>query len=311
MPGVRANVLFFPKILYITVSGIFYLLVILTNGFIAGVNLASRMKGSCLMPNDEIVTTLGISNFCFSTTIILDYFISIIWKDFYRNAYSVQNVTLTFDIATSFLTYWLTAWLNMFYCMKIVSFKQPLLFQVKMNFPKLVRWFLLASLVASVVTTLFAFQALKKVPLHIQASALNNQTTGIVSKVNLTSNHRESRNVVILMRRPLKFITMILGCAIPLLLSVASLVLVLNSLFRHAQNLEHSSVFHNPQLEAHLNAAKAVLSLLLSNVSFFAAERVKGGVKGLQPKGLQLFPGMNTGSSDDMDLGCLLDQASE
>ncbi|XP_078240904.1 taste receptor type 2 member 41-like [Pogona vitticeps] len=271
MSGVQGNILLFPKILYITVSGILYFLVIIANGFIAAVNLASWMKGRRLMPNDEIVTSLGISNFCFSTTVMMDYFISFVWSEFYRNAYSVQNLTLTFDIATGFLSCWLTAWLCVFYCMKIVNFKQPLLLKVKLNFPKLVRWFLLASMIASVVTTFFAFRTFKRVPLSIQANDWNNQTISFPTNVNLTSNYQKPSKVLVLMRFPFKLLIMILGCAVPLVLSMSSLVLVLNSLFRHAQNLEkHSSVFYNPHLEAHLKAARAVLSLLLSNVCFFA-----------------------------------------
>lgn len=272
---VQVNALSIPKIVYLVVSGSFYLLVILANGFLAGMNLASWMKGRCLMPSDEIVTSLGISNLCFSTTVILDYFTSLIWKDFYRSAYSVQNIMLTLDIGTSFLRYWFIAWLSVFYCTKIVNFKQPLLRKVKLNFLKFVRWFLLASVVASVLTTLVAFQAFKKVPLEIMANDLNNQTTNFSPNVNTTSNHQKPPKVLLQVKLPFKLIAMILGCAVPLVLSMSSSVLVLDSLFRHAQNLEqHSSVFHNPCLEVYLNAAKAVLSLLLSNVSFFATELI-------------------------------------
>ncbi|XP_061465796.1 taste receptor type 2 member 40-like [Rhineura floridana] len=254
---------------FFTVSGILCLLVIITNGLIVGVNLADWMKGRSLMPSGKILVSLGLSNLCFSTAITLDYFISHIWKQVYRTFYMVQKITLTLDIAMSF---WFTAWLSVFYCMKIVNFKQSFLLKVKLKFSSLVHWFLLGSVLASFGATILVLWAFTKITQGNPTKYLNNQTIVPPSDFNLTNNYKKQK-ILVHMTLYYRLLIIILGCSVPLVVVIVSSVSVLNFLFRHAQNLEqNASIFHNPCLEVHLNAAKSVLSLVLSYISLFVCE---------------------------------------
>ncbi|XP_033029703.1 taste receptor type 2 member 40-like [Lacerta agilis] len=259
-------------IFYLIVSGTLCILVFITNGLIVGVNVTDWMKGRSLMPSDEILVSLGMSNLCFSTSLILDYFISLIWKEFYRKFYMVQKITFILDIAASFLSFWFTAWLSVFYCMKIVNFKQSFLLRVKLQFSSLVRWFLLGSVLASSGATLLVTWTFTTV---FQASDnLSNQTfLSLPSDFNFTDDYKKQKMILVHMTMPYKVLLVILGCSVPLVMVIASSVPVLNSLFRHARNLEHNAtIFHNPRLEVHLNAAKSVLSLLVCYTSLFVCE---------------------------------------
>lgn len=125
-------------------------------------NLIHWTKGRNLMPSDEILMSLGLSNICFSTAKMLDYFFSLVWEEFYSTFYHMQKLMFGLDIATSFSSFWFTALLSIFYCMKIVTFKQPFLLVVKRNFSGLARWLLLASLLVSWGTTLLILWAFRK-----------------------------------------------------------------------------------------------------------------------------------------------------
>ncbi|XP_066468733.1 taste receptor type 2 member 40-like [Tiliqua scincoides] len=273
MPESRPNLHNPFNIFYLTTAGILYLLVIITNGLIVVVNLADWTKVRSLMPKDEIVTSLGLSNICFSTAITLDYFTSLIWKEFYRHFYCMQIVMFSLDIATSFSSFWFMAWLTVFYCMKIVDFKQPFLLKVKLRFSGLIRWLLLGSVLVSVGATLlvtWAVRTASHVKLHME---LTNQTDDLSSDFNLTLNIKKDKITLVHMALSYRLLLIILGCSAPLVVVIFSSIPVLKSLFTHAQNLgQNLSLFHNPRLEVHLNAAKAVLSLLLSYCSSYICE---------------------------------------
>ncbi|XP_060125078.1 taste receptor type 2 member 41-like [Zootoca vivipara] len=244
-------------IFYLIVSGTLCILAFITNGLIVGVNVTDWMKGRSLMPSDEILVSLGLSNLCFSTTLILDYFISLIWEEFYRKFYMVQKIMFILDIATSFLSFWFTAWLSIFYCMKIVNFKQSFLLRVKLQFSSLVRWFLLGSVLASSGATFLV--TLTFTTVYQAPDNLGNQTSlSLPSDFNFTDDYKKEKIMLVHITMPYKLLIILLGCSVPLVMVIASSAPVLNSLFRHAKNLEqNTTISHNPRLEVHLNAAKS------------------------------------------------------
>ncbi|XP_054843606.1 taste receptor type 2 member 40-like [Eublepharis macularius] len=246
---------------YLATAGTVYLSVIMTHGLIIVVNLSDWSKGNGLMPNDEILASLALSNLCFSSSSIADYFCSLIWEDFYSVFNKVQRVIFTLDIATSFSSFWFTAWLSVFYCMKIVNFKQAFLLKMKLKFSGLIHWLLLGSTVVSLGAALL-FQWAVRITAHgKEAKETSNQTAGLPSTFNGTCNNVNEKPILLHMSPFYRLLIILLGCSVPLMVVVSSSVPVLYSLVRHTQKAEESlSPF---QLEAHLSAAKAVLSLLL------------------------------------------------
>ncbi|KAL8202804.1 UNVERIFIED_CONTAM: hypothetical protein K2H54_025739 [Gekko kuhli] len=255
---------------YLAVTGMAYLLVSMTNGFIIVVNLSDWSKGRGLMSNDKILSSLMLSNLCYSTSLTAEYFLSLILDEFYSVLYHLQRVFMTLDIATSFLSFWFTAWLSVFYCVKIVSFKRPLLLKMKLQFPALVRWLLLGSTVASLGAALLFQWAFMLVPHRRLATGSTNRTAGLSPASNCTCNHVNARTIVVHMCPVYRVLVIILGCSVPLVVVVFSLVPVLCSLFRHTQKLEQT--LSPSHLEAHVKAAKAVLSFLLCYIVLFACE---------------------------------------
>uniref|UniRef100_A0ACB8ESG9 Uncharacterized protein n=1 Tax=Sphaerodactylus townsendi TaxID=933632 RepID=A0ACB8ESG9_9SAUR len=250
---------------YLAISGFIYLLLIMINGLIIVVNLMDWSKGRSLMPNDEILSSLALFNLLFATLLILDYYLSLNWEEFYSTFYNVQRVMLTLDIITSCSSFWCTAWLSVFYCVKIVNFKQAFLLRLKLKFPGLVRWLLLGSTSVSLGAAVLLQWAITTAMHKKKATDLTNQTTSLPPTFNCTHNYGNIETIVILMSPHYRVLIVMLSCSIPLMVVVCSLVLVLYSLFRHTQKLGQN--LPPSQLKAHVNAAKTVLSLLLCYVA--------------------------------------------
>lgn len=261
MPRDRALVPSLLVTFYLAIAGTACLLIIVTNGFIIVVNLSDWSKGRSLMPNDEILCSLELSNLCYSVSIILDYFCSLIWDKFYSIFYDMQRAFFTIDISASFASFWFTAWLSVFYCMKIVGFKQPFLLKMKLKFPSLVRWLLLGSTLVSLGAALL-FQWAFTVALHQRpVTDSTNQTNCLLPASNCSGNHVDAKTIIVHMSPFYRVLVIILGCSVPLMVVFFSSVPVLHSLFRHTQKLEQT--LSPSHLEAHVKAAQAVLSLLL------------------------------------------------
>ncbi|XP_077202601.1 taste receptor type 2 member 40-like [Paroedura picta] len=255
---------------YAVTASAAYVLVIMTNGFIIKVNLSDWSKGRSWMPSDEILSSLVLSNLCHSTALITNYCCSLLLEEFYGTFYDVQRITIALEMSTSFASFWFTAWLSVFYCMKIVSFKQPCLLKMKLKFPGLVRWLLLGSTVLSLGVTLLFQWSFKVSSRWIPVMGLTNQTTCLPPASNCSCSY--VRAVILRTFSIYKVLIIILGCSVPLMVVASSSVRVLCSLSRHTQKLEQT--LPPSQLEAHVKAAKAVLSLLLCCIISFVCQTV-------------------------------------
>ncbi|XP_069068714.1 taste receptor type 2 member 9-like [Pleurodeles waltl] len=155
--------------------------------------------------------------------------------------------------------FWFTACLCAFYCVKIVDFNHRVFFWLKLRISKLVPWMLLGSLMWSLALIL---------PGHWSSSAVNSTRSNITT---LPTSMSVEENL----KEPYVLVGTILCFCIPLMLGIASITLILTSLFRHTRRMkENASSCSKPRLSAHFGAARMMGCLLLIDVLYLVAECV-------------------------------------
>uniref|UniRef100_A0A8C4XWS2 Taste receptor type 2 n=1 Tax=Gopherus evgoodei TaxID=1825980 RepID=A0A8C4XWS2_9SAUR len=214
--------------------------------FIALANCSGRIKNGKLSSCDTVLTcqsTLYIHSLYFPDTTKLTPLCTasvILWM-------FVNHASL-----------WFATCLNILYCMKIISFTQPLLLRMKQRIYGMVPWLLLGSVLISSVTS---------IPLLWNPCG--------IQPCNLTGDHLENNSVadIHLDSPDLFFFLYIAGSFFPLTISLVSSILLITSLWSHTKKMQQNiTSFRDPKTGAHINAIKALISFLILCVSSFAAQ---------------------------------------
>ncbi|XP_069492365.1 taste receptor type 2 member 9-like [Ambystoma mexicanum] len=118
------------------------------HAFIVGVNLLDWTKRRRLSTCDIILTCLGVTQFCFLTTILVGH---APWLgDLRPDAYELAaKIRLAAELSLGYISFWLNAWLYVFYCVKIATFNHPIFRWLKIRIPKLMPYLLAGSVPAS------------------------------------------------------------------------------------------------------------------------------------------------------------------
>ncbi|XP_063788994.1 taste receptor type 2 member 40-like [Pseudophryne corroboree] len=167
----------------------------------------------------------------------------------------IINLTMTY------CSFWLTAWLCAYYCTTITNFRYGLcVWLQRIRSSSLLLLLLLTAGGTFLIGLLFIWN----VTLENEIKGSENSTLG-------TSFISETFNV-----NPLySLIATCLGCCLPFILILYSIILTVSSLMRHVCNMKQSdSGFTCPKLQAHLNAIRTVTLILIVFVTFCIAEIV-------------------------------------
>ncbi|NXP02082.1 T2R40 protein, partial [Certhia brachydactyla] len=156
----------------------------------------------------------------------------------------------------SYTSLWFGAWLSVFYCIKVASFTQSFFIWLKQRIARLVPWMLLTSWLCSFTAAIpFAWYVL----------AVHNNFTAPSSMTNSSgtrSTRKDSLGLLILLYNA--------NIGVPLILSVVSSILLIQSLWIHTRQMQNNaSGFRDPSLEAHMKAIKSVCSFLILYVIYF------------------------------------------
>ncbi|XP_066472923.1 taste receptor type 2 member 40-like [Tiliqua scincoides] len=221
-----------------------------SNAFIIAVIVTEWAKSRSLNSSELLLLSLGTSNICCTVSLNVSIF------DF-RNIETTQAI-YTFGNIAMLSRFWFTAWLCVFYCIKIVNSTHFLFLWCKQRISQLLPWILLASAAISILASVFAFHL---VPVHLQS----NTTT-----VNMTDMGREELEIKVLP----SFMTFFLvnGSSFPLLVVFLCSIVTVASLYRHVcQMTGKDSSLRNSQTEAHFKAARAMLFLFFLYLSNYIA----------------------------------------
>ncbi|XP_053550817.1 taste receptor type 2 member 9-like [Bombina bombina] len=234
-----------------TISGI------TTNSFVAVVSVLDQRRCFSLSPRKQIQFSMVLVN------VILQ---SLLTSEGYRGLYSTHAwwsrescISVIFLMHfTINLSFWLTTWLGVFYCVTIVNFKHTFITQVKMRLPAVVPKILL-------VTTLVSFISNAPVIFDVH---LENQH-------NMTYNNIRNGGESCLIPLHYAIIYIIYGCFVPFIITLASIGCIVVSLMTHVHRAKLSnSTLSAPQLQAHYRACRTMILFLILFVIFNVSEMI-------------------------------------
>uniref|UniRef100_A0A8C3IAP2 Taste receptor type 2 n=1 Tax=Chrysemys picta bellii TaxID=8478 RepID=A0A8C3IAP2_CHRPI len=235
-------------IFYLIISAIELSVGVVANGYIVALNCIDWAKSRTLSSYDKIITSLAFSRFCLQFLVTLNNISSKVY----------QNIFDRFQILQPYLVIWMfinqvslcfASCLSVFYCVKIATFNQSLFSCLKLKISKLVPWLLWGSVYSYCVSS-------------------HNSTD------RLSTNSTMSDNINNLLE--FTFLIHSVGSIFPLILFIASSVLLIISLWRHIRKMNLNSDlnqnFRNPNTDAHMRALKSVVSFfIIYNIYYVAS----------------------------------------
>ncbi|XP_025874147.1 taste receptor type 2 member 143 [Vulpes vulpes] len=239
-----------PTLIFMVIFFLESLAAMLQNGFMVTVLGREWVRRRTLPAGDMIVASLAASRFCLHGVAILNNLLIFFGFYFVRDYYN----TLWHFVNT--LTLWLTAWLAVFYCVKVAVFSHPVFFWLKWRISRLVPRLLLGSLVL--------------VGLTVISSAI---VTGILKQM-IASKSSQGNSTwaerVQAFYRSFHLFDVMLMWSVPFLLFLVSMLLLVFSLCRHLglmRNYRQDPC--DPSTRVHTMALKSLVFFLVFYTSYF------------------------------------------
>ncbi|XP_034961907.1 taste receptor type 2 member 40-like [Zootoca vivipara] len=230
---------------------------LISNGFIVAVMVTEWAQCKSLATCEQLLLSLGTSNI-FATACE----IAVITNFFITNS-SNGLVFQTFYFFATFVSYTrfcFTAWLCVFYCIKIVNSTHTFFLWCKLRISQLLPWLLVGSQVFSF------FVSLITIP-HISFQLQSNIATN-------TSNVTQGKKAT---QPPhsLQAFFLITATGCPLLVVLLCSIVIVASLCTHVCKMTGKGAsLRSLQTKAHIRAARTVLSLLILYISFYVAHSI-------------------------------------
>ncbi|XP_073416657.1 taste receptor type 2 member 9-like [Dendrobates tinctorius] len=225
--------------------------------FIIIQNILDWKRGRGLSLCDKILVLMAVNNICLQCDMNVATFLYIVFPSMvqYKNAYSTLSV---FQIFQFYFSFWITAGLCIFYCLRIASFKHRLFIQLKLNISDVVSRFLMLAAVGSFGISVLSIW-------HIEV-APSNEVMNVSGVISLN-------DVSILLSPSYKVLTIVVGCCVPFLLTILSIILTLFSLLRHIRTMKYSQAgFSIPGMAAHIQAARIMVHPTVLYAAFYISE---------------------------------------
>ncbi|XP_025951918.2 taste receptor type 2 member 40 [Dromaius novaehollandiae] len=244
-------------IISITIVAIEVIVGFMGNGFIAIVNSVNWIKSKNISSADMILIFLSTSRCVLQVTIMIH-----IHSLYFTDVTKLASMYKTFGAIWMFVNHaslWFSTWLYVLYCVKIINFTQRLLLQIKVKISGMVPWLLLGSLAISSMTSL---PLLWITPSTYLCSSTGNCRENSTEHI---TNWDSSHLYLLLLYFS--------GCFIPLVLSVVTSALLINSLWKHTKKMQcYTDSFRDPLIDVHLSAVKSIISFLVLYLSGFAGQ---------------------------------------
>ncbi|XP_078509321.1 taste receptor type 2 member 40-like [Lissotriton helveticus] len=226
------------------------------NTFILVVNLRGWKNSMRINSVDIIFIMLAFTGIVFQSTICLFNVFTFQYSGL-QAAFKLRGAFTGLFLFLGVTAFWLTTCRSVFYCLRIVDFKHPILSRLKMRLPVVIQRLLVGGVVLSFVGSAPAVY-------FFLSQEYNHNITS-----NLTANSTHERDAP---GAPCYYIviTNLIGFCLPLVLGVTSSTLIIRSLCRHKHHMEQNlPCSSKARLEAHCKAAKTVVSQLFIYVFYF------------------------------------------
>ncbi|XP_043821091.1 taste receptor type 2 member 3-like [Dromiciops gliroides] len=217
------------------------------NGFIGLLQFLTWVKSRKISLPDFLILTLTLSRIILQGILMLDNALALCYPHLREVGMSMQIIDI-FWIFTNNLSICLMTCLSVFYCLKIANFSHYVFLWLKWRVSHVLAWILLGSGLYSFFST---------VPL-----ILNFSTYSDLSQMKLSENCTEHAQRKLKEYYVLHMLSA-LWLAIPLSVSLVSSVMLILSLVRHTQQMQHyATEMRDLSTMAHVKATKVILSSL-------------------------------------------------
>lgn len=236
----------------VTVLSVEFAIGIISNGFIALVNLTDWIKRGKISSADQILSALAISRIGLFCVLLLNKLTCVINPAFIFSGIFLKMIYITWAVANHF-SIWLTTTLSIFYFLKIVNFSNPAFLYLKQRVEKVVSVILLVSLVL-----LFSHVALINTNINICIGGYERNMT-------CSCNSKDS---VYLSR--LFLLNYMMFTIIPFTVSLVTLLLLILSLWRHLRKMQlNTTGSRDASTKVHFQSLQTMVALLFFYAVFF------------------------------------------
>ncbi|XP_045711683.1 taste receptor type 2 member 3-like [Phyllostomus hastatus] len=244
------------KSVFLFISVTLFILGMLGNGFIGVVNVRSWFMSKRISWSDFIITALALSRIVLLWILLADSVIVVFFFNIYIYG-SSGDIIHVFWTFTNHLSIWLATCLGVLYCLKIASFSHPMFLWLKWRVSRVAVWMLLGALLFS------CGSAISLIP-QFQICFLLCETAGAG---NVTEHFGKQMGEY----QQIHVLNM-LWYILPLILSLASYILLILSLGRHMQQMRQSRTSpSDASTEAHRRAIRIILSFFFLLLFYFLA----------------------------------------
>lgn len=239
-----------PTIIFMIIFCLMSLASMLQNGFIIIVLGREWMRNRALSAADKIVASLASSRFCLHGISTLANLLTS-----FGFCYQANILGVFWDF-TNTLILWLTAWLAVFYCVKISSFSHPILFWLKWRISRLVPRLLLGSLIMGGLSGIISATGnIVALQMTLSQGSLENCTVGHTTL--------DFFQYTYLSHAALMWCT-------PFFLFIVSFILLMFSLYRHVGKMrDHWPEPGDLRTRAHTMALKSLTFFFIFYILFF------------------------------------------
>ncbi|NP_001034956.1 bitter taste receptor Modo-T2R3J [Monodelphis domestica] len=237
------------KIVYLVLFIIEFILGFCCNSFIGLVNCINCIKSKRMTSSDLIITSLALSRICLLWVPIVNI-LQLLYPNLYEK--KILGIIVIIWIFINHLSTGLVTGLSVHYCLKIARYSHSAFLWLKWRVSCVVIWILLGSV-------LFSFFSVAPVIKELIVSFSSRQMKFIA---NCTENITKSY----------AFIFSAVWMVIPFVIILCSSLLLILSLRRHTQQMNNSITgSRDPNTEAHLKAARIIVSFLFLYILYFVA----------------------------------------
>ncbi|XP_069057680.1 taste receptor type 2 member 40-like [Pleurodeles waltl] len=233
---------------FLALQGAESLLGLSSNCFMVGLNMVDWARGRRLTTSDLFMVVLGLSNMGFQCALAGSNCCDFLWQGTYP-VHPLCPTLYMLMMLSALYSFWVTAWLCVFYCAKIANFPHPVFQRLKLKITHLVPRLLLGSALLSSGTSLPLAWTQNEVYLKNSTTGFKDFGYHYVNRIFLFS----------------------FGYTCPLTMVTVSAAIILTSLCEHNRRVQrHQASFSKPSMEAHHGAAHSVLRLLLLYIFYHA-----------------------------------------
>ncbi|XP_072265292.1 taste receptor type 2 member 4-like [Pyxicephalus adspersus] len=224
-------------LIYSSIMEVVTIIGMVINAFIAVVNIIDITKGRALKPVDKVLLSLGLCRFVLQALLIMDTVKYFIW--FSDVPFQAETALwLGVQKALDHCNLWLTAWLCLLYCVKIVHCRLHSF--LKQKIPRLILPVIVESVLMSMLSGgLLAWSFHEK----FIKSTSKNSSIHLDFEINIPP--------------------LVIGQFLPFLIAAISTLLLLKTLLGHVCRIKNRGDFSSLKMDIHIASIRTVLLFFL------------------------------------------------